>query len=106
MIHWCDGPNPERESAVAGRLGSQRLLRHGDGMARLNWDHGGTDLDALGHSAQKRNYGHGVEVAGNLRNPEGGEARIFGASAIGEQSSQAFSTRALLVGADHQTYSH
>jgi hypothetical protein len=53
-------------------------------MAGLNWDHGGSNFNSLGHSTQKRNYGHGVEVAGNLRNPQGGEARMFGALAVGE----------------------
>ena len=32
--------------------------------------------------------------------------RIFGASAIGQQTSQAFRSWTLLVGADHQTYPH
>ena len=51
---------PQCEPVAACQLSGQRLLRHRDGMARLNWHHGGADFDALGHLAEQGDRGHGV----------------------------------------------
>ncbi len=69
---------PQGEPAAACQLSGQRLLRHRDGMARLNRHHGGADFDAVGHLAEQGDRRHGVEVAGNLRNPKRGKASVFG----------------------------
>ncbi len=67
-------PEAEREPAAARHLGGQRLLGHGDGMTGLDGDDRGTDLDAIGDLTRDRDRGQGVEVAGDLRDPDRGEA--------------------------------
>ena len=82
-------PEAEREPAAARHLRGQRLLRHRDGMTGLDRDDRGADLDALGHLADDRDRGHGVEVAGDLRDPHRGEPGLIGGLDVGHQPRQA-----------------
>ena len=99
-------PEAEREPAAARHLRGERLLRHRDRMTGLDRDDRGADLDALGHLADDRDRGHGVEVAGDLRDPHRGEAGLIGRLDVGHQPRQPIGAVALLVGADHQPDAH
>ena len=78
--HLVDDPvvrhaEAEGEAALADRLHRQRLLGEGDGVAGLHGDDRGADLDAARLGPDERRGGEGVEVVGDLRHPDGGEAR-------------------------------
>lgn len=75
-------------------------------MAGLDGDDGCSDLDAFGDLAEKRDRRHGVEVTGNLGNPERRETLAFRSLSVGQQTAQPVRTCALLVGADHHADSH
>ena len=94
---------PQSETAAASQLSGQRLLGHGDGMSSLDRYDGAADFDALGDLAEERDRGHGVEVPGNLRNPEGRETSVLGGTTVGDQTGQAVTALPFLIGADHQT---
>ena len=85
MVRRADA---ERESAGARDLGGQRLLRHDQRMAGLDGDDRCSDLNAFGGLAEKRDRGHGVEVAGNLGNPERRETLAFRSLSVGQQTAQ------------------
>ena len=75
-------------------------------MTGLDRDDRGADLDALGHLADDRDRGHGVEIAGDLRDPHRGEAGAVGRLHVVHQPRQPLAACTLLVGADHQTDAH
>ena len=99
-------PDAERESASARHLRGQRLLCHRNGMPGLDGHDGGSEFDAVGRLSQECDRCHGVEIAGDLRDPEGREAILLSALAVGDQAGQSVGARALLIRADHQADAH
>ena len=78
----------EREPAGARDLRGQCLLRHDHRMAGLNGDDRCSDLDSVGGLTEQRDRGHGIEVAGNLGNPERRETLTFRSLSVGQQTAQ------------------
>src|SRR5579864_2654544 len=75
-------------------------------MTRLDGNDGGPDLDALGHLAGERDRRHGVEVTGDLWDPDGDETGAVGRLYVRDQPCQPVRAVAHLVGADHQSEPH
>ena len=90
VMRWADA---ERESASASSLRGQRLLCHRDGMPGLDGHDGGSEFDAVGRLAEQRDRRHGVEIAGDLRDPEGCEAVVLGGLHVGNQAGQSVGAR-------------
>ena len=89
--HVLDHPvvrhaQPERQPALAHRLGGERLLGQRDRVPRLHRHDRGADLDAGGLRAHQRGRGEGVEVVGDLRDPHRRQAGLLGPAGVGAQA--------------------
>jgi hypothetical protein len=108
--HALDDPmmrraEPEREATLAHRLVRHHFLRHGNRVAGLDRQHGGSELDPPRRAAHERDHGEGVEVAGHLRHPDRREAGRLGRFGVGDELRHLVAV-ASLVRADHQADAH
>ena len=85
--HRVRRPDAEHQATTGGRLGGQRLLGHGEGMARVGGDDRGAELDAVGDLAGEREGGEAVVTPWDVGHPAGGEAELLGLGGVGQQSS-------------------
>jgi hypothetical protein len=77
--HLFDDPvvrdaEPEAQTPEAGGLGGQGLLGERDRVPRLHGYDGRADLDAARLGGHERHRGEGVELVGDLRDPDRREA--------------------------------
>jgi hypothetical protein len=80
--HLVDDPmvrdaETEGQTTLADGLDRQDLLGQGDRVAGLHRHDGGADLDAGRRGADHGGGGQRVELVGDLRDPDGGEAGLF-----------------------------
>jgi hypothetical protein len=100
------GSESKAEAPIARDLRGQRLLGHHERVAGLHGNDRRAYLDPRRTGTHEGDGRHGVDVPGNLGNPERGEAGRLGGLHVGDQASQSFAAGPIAVGADHQSQAH
>ena len=108
--HLVDDPvvgdaEADGQAALADGLHGEDVLGQGDGVAGLDRHHRRTDLDAGRLGADHGGGGQGVELVGDLRDPDGGQSGLLRPAGVGQEPLHLGPVAATL-GADHQADAH
>jgi hypothetical protein len=102
VVRYAD---PEREPPFAYRLHRQGLLGERDRVPGLDRHHRRADLDPRRLGPNEGGSGQGVELVGDLRDPDGGQARLLRPAGVAEEPLDLRPVTGSLR-ADHQADSH